>query len=202
MTIPIRLAPSGPVVATFGKGAQLRMEDTTSVMTGSLAVPLVADLICPDGFGQTDAIVLTLATPAAGNLYGAQIEMDVSNASTNAACEVVLYLDVSVDGGANYVNVCKNNHHLGVVANNGGSPPVAIGVFGRPVTLHLKQTLGSALGVVDGTTPSLKLRARASAPDNTGAQCQVDSAAASGGTSVTGLNGTIYMALRESVGAV
>src|SRR6187549_359038 len=63
----IRLSPSGPVIGnteggplSFGPGARLRLSEANSVMGGSLALPTVPDVISPDGFGDIDAIVLTL----------------------------------------------------------------------------------------------------------------------------------------------
>jgi hypothetical protein len=58
--------------------------------------------------------------------------------------------------------------------------------------------LGSSLGIDDSTpTASIKLRARANMPLGAGAALRVSSVAASGGTSVTGLQGTIHMELEE-----
>lgn len=198
MNIPIRLAPSGPVVATFGSGAILRLQDTTSLMTGSAAIPLAPGLICPDGFGATDAIVLTIPTPNALLKYGAELELDVVNNSTSGAQEVVLYLDISIDGGTTYTNFAKNVHHMSVVGQD-PSAHTPIGSNGRTCSVHLPQTLGSALGIDNAAPPaSLKLRARASAPLGVPLPL-VDSVSSSGGTPVTGCNGTIYMSVFEAL---
>lgn len=197
MKADIRLAPSGPVVASFGQGALLRSVDTTSLMTGSTAIPTVAAPICPDGFANTDAIVLTLDNPRADLLYGAEIELDVVNTSTTTAAEVVLYLDISIDGGATYTNYQKNVHHM--TSNGISTLSAPIGSNGRSVSCHIKQLPGAAFGVAGA--PSIKLRARASAPLATGSALTVDSVAASNGSEpITGCNGTIYMALREYLG--
>ena len=58
-TLPIRYSPSGAVIATLGTGARLRLTETNSTMGGSLAIPAAADVISGDGFGTTNAIVLT-----------------------------------------------------------------------------------------------------------------------------------------------
>lgn len=194
----IRLSPSGPVVANssggpldFGPGARLRLTEANSVMGGSLALPTVPDVICPDGFGQTDAIVLTLLKPKAELNYRAMLELEVANTSTNGGGEAVLYLDVSIDGGTTYTNVVKNGHIIrpGVLGDASAQSKRA------QIDVHLTQTLGEALGIVTDTTPSIKLRARAlaaqgnplllvSSPDSV--------------TGVTGLAGTIHMELEET----
>jgi len=199
MTLPIRYSPSGSPIKTatggelrFGPGARLRLTEAQSTMGGSLAVPSdpSAALICPDGFGQTDAIVLTLTAPKQGLEYRAKLSLDVNNTSTNAHAEVVLYLDVSVDGGTTYTNRAKSVHVIGadVTANEV-----------RNCDVYMPLILGSSLGVNDTTgTASIKLRARASAPVGS-PLALVSSIATSGGGggAVSGLNGSIHMELEE-----
>lgn len=189
----IRLSPSGPVVGVAGTGFRLRLDEANSPMTGSQAIPGTPTVICPDGFANTDAIVLTLAAPTTDNNYRAMLELDVLNTSTNVEGEVVLYLDVSVDGGVTYANVAKNVHLIA---------PIPAGITGstaRAASLRLTQTAGVTLGVVAGT-PSIKLRARAQTVSGTAGSLLVSSLATSdGGTPVTNLVGTIHMELEECI---
>jgi hypothetical protein len=196
----IRLAPSGPVIGNtdggpldFGPGARLRLTEANSIMGGSLALPTVPDVISPDGFGDVDAIVLTLLAPKSELKYRANLTLDVLNNTTNAGGEAVLYLDVSLDGGATYTNVVRNSHLVkpGIL---GSADPVA---YSRPVSVWLPQVSGEALGVVTDTTPSIKLRARAQASSGN-PFILANSPAASGGIVVTGLSGTIHMELEET----
>lgn len=195
MTHAVRLSPSGPVLANDdggpfqpGAGARLRLAESTIVMGGSQAVPAEPDVISPDGFGDPDALVLTLASPKEALNYRASLVLDVINTSTNANGEVVLYLDVSTDGGSTYVNRAKNVHVVGAdVAQH----------FARQVQLNLSMLSGADLGVDDSTpTATIKLRARANAP--VGTLLFVSSLPTSGGGSpVSGLDGTIHMQLEE-----
>jgi hypothetical protein len=195
----IRLAPSGPPILNsaggplgFGPGARLRLTEACSVMGGSQAIPTVPDVIAPDGFGATDAIVLTLDSPKEGLNYRANICLDVLNTSTNAEGEVVLYLDVSIDSGATYTNRAKNVHLIGPLEGSGAQA--------RSAQVWLPLITGAALGVVDATPPaSIKLRARAQAvAQGVPGSLLVSSLATSdGGSPVSGLNGTIHMELEE-----
>lgn len=193
----IRLSPSGQPIAnvfggplSFGHGARLRLAEAQSTMSGTDAIPAVADLICPDGFGQTDAIVLTLDNPKQFLYYRANLALDIVNTSTNNEGEVVLYLDVSIDGGVTYTNRAKNVHLI---------PPGVGATAGRQAQVWMPMLSGGSLGLDDATpAPSVKLRARASMPLGTAGTVHVSSLAASdGGTPVTGLNGTIHMELEE-----
>jgi len=195
MTLPVRYSPSGSPIANgggailnFGAGARLRLTEAQSVMGGSQAVPATADVISPDGFGDPDALVLSLAAPKEQLQYRAKLSLDVLNESTNASAEVVLYLDTSVDGGTTYTNRAKCVHKIGADV----VPQEA-----RNVDVYLPLILGVSLGVDDSTpTASLKLRARANAP--VGTLAFVSSLPTSGGGSaVSGCNGTIHMELEE-----
>jgi hypothetical protein len=195
----IRLAPSGPVIGntdggplSFGPGARLRLTEANSVMGGSLALPTIPDVISPDGFGDPDAIVLTLLAPKAELKYRANLALDIQNISTNAGGECVLYLDMSIDGGATYVNVARNSH-LVAAGVLGSAQPVSAS---RQCELWCPQLTGASLGVISNTTASVKLRARALAA-SANPNLLVNSPASSGGIEVQGLSGTIHMELEE-----
>ena len=187
----IRLSPSGPVIGKAtspGPGARLRLTEATSVMGGSQAIPTVPDVISPDGFGVPNPLVLTLDAPKQALHYRANLSLDVNDSSTSPGGEVVLYLDVSLDGGTTYTNRAKNAHTINSTTT---------GVEGRPMQVWLPLTLGSDLGISDATPPaSIKLRARAN--KTLGSGLTVSSLATSNGSSpVSGLNGTIHMELEE-----
>lgn len=187
----IRLSPSGPVIGKAtspGPGARLRLTEATSVMGGSQAIPSVPDVISPDGFGVPNPLVLTLDAPKQALHYRANLSLDVNDSSTSPGGEVVLYLDVSLDGGASYTNRAKNAHTINSTTT---------GVEGRPMQVWLPLTLGTDLGINDATPPaSIKLRARAN--KTLGSGLTVSSLATSnGGSPVSGLNGTIHMELEE-----
>lgn len=189
---PIRLSPSGPIIgkgATPGPGARIRLTEATSVMGGSQAIPTVPDVISPDGFGDPDALVLTLDAPKPDLHYRANLALDVINTSTNEGGEVVLYLDVSLDGGMNFTNRAKNVHVINSTVTD---------TEGRPMQVWLPLTLGSALGIADSSPPpSIKLRARAQLVAGNNAT-MVSSPGTSGGSSpVADLNGSIHMQLEE-----
>lgn len=200
MNLPVRYSPSGAVISntdggpfTPGAGARLRLAEATTTMGGSLAVPAVADVIGPDGFGDPDALVLTLATPKAGLKYRAVLTLDVLNTITNVGAEVVLYLDTSVDGGTTYTNRCRSMHKIGCATDLATDVPNA-----RNIDIHFPMTLGTSLGVDDSAPPAnIKLRARASLPVGTAAGTLVSSASESTGGAVSGCNGTIHMELEE-----
>jgi len=193
----IRLSPSGQPIANqfggpldFGSGARLRLVESNITMTGTTAIPAVADVICPDGFGQTDALVLTLPNPKEFLNYRANLALDIINTSTNNEGQVALYLDVSIDGGATYTNRAKNVHLI---------PPGGAATAARQAQVWMVMFAGATLGILDSTpAPSVKLRARASMPVGTAGTVEVSSLGTSGGgTPVTLLNGTIHMELEE-----
>lgn len=198
MSLPIRYSPSGAVIATMDSGARLRLVEANSTMGGSLAVPAVADVISPDGFGDVDALVLTLQTPKESCKYRAELSLDVYNTATNVEAEIVLYLDTSVDGGTVWTNRCKTSHLIDALNEAGATTKEA-----RSVQANLVLISGESLGVDDSVpTASIKLRARASLPLGTGASVLVSSLASSGGgTPVTGLEGTIHMSFEECLGS-
>jgi len=188
---PIRLSPSGPVIGkigTPGPGARIRLTEATSVMGGIQQIPSVPDVISPTGFGSSAPLVLTLDAPKEALRYRANLSLDVRNTTTGPGNEVVLYLDVSLDGGTTYTNLAKNSHVI-----NGS----ITGVVGRQMQVWLPLVLGSTLGIHDATPPaSIKLRARANqvlTPD-----VEVNSVSSTGGVPpVTDLSGTIHMELEE-----
>lgn len=196
MNPAIRLAPSGPPILNAsggpfapGPGARLRLTETNFTMGGTTSIPTVADVIGPLGFG-TAAAVLSLDTPQAGLEYRAKILLDVINTSTNTDGEVVLYLDVSIDGGTTFINEVANVHHIAAAQANVADA--------RQMELCWLMTKGLDFGVVTGTTPTIKLRARANIPVGVLGQVKVDSLASSNGSiRVTGLAGTIHMELEE-----
>jgi hypothetical protein len=190
---PIRLSPSGPVigkVGTPGPGARIRLTEATSTMGGSQAIPTVPDVIGVNGFGAPPALVLTLDAPKEALSYRANLALDVRNTATSPGGEVVLYLDVSIDGGTTYTNRAKNVHAI--------NSTITDQVEARQMQVWLPLVLGSALGISDATPPaSIKLRARANQAVGSDA-VQVNSQAISGGvTPVSELNGTIHMELEE-----
>jgi hypothetical protein len=196
----LRLSPSGPPIKnsngaplTFGRGARLRLDETNSTMTGSQAIPTVPDVVCPDGFGQTDAVVLTLPLPKQSLNYRAVCLLDIINTSTNTEGEVELYLDTSIDGGTTYTNRAKNSHLIPPLH------PSLTGSSARQAQVNLPMVLGAGLGILDTAPPaSLKLRVRAGISQGSTGLVQVNSLATSGGgTPVTGLNGTIHIELEE-----
>jgi hypothetical protein len=198
MTLPVRYSPSGSPITNaggapllFGPGARLRLTEAQSIMGGSLAIPAVADVISPDGFGDPDALVLTLSAPREQYQYRAKLSLDITNSSTNVGGEVVLYLDTSVDGGTTYTNRVKCVHLIDSIGT--------ADLEARSADVYLPLILGTSLGVDDtAPTASIKLRARASMPVGSTGLVQVSSLATSdGGTPVTGLNGTIHMELEE-----
>lgn len=194
LALPIRYSPSGKVIAEIGTGMQLRLEETNSTMSGSLAVPAVADVISSGGFGVSgSAIVLTLANPKEDNLYRAELSLDVQNTATNVEGQVVLYLDTSVDGGTTWTNRAKTAHLIDAETSSGES---------RQMQINLCLISGESLGVDDSVpTANLKIRARASLAQGSAALVLVNSPASSGGGSpVTNLDGTIHMEFTECLG--
>ena len=189
---PIRLSPSGPVigkVSSSGPGARIRLTEATSTMGGSQSIPTTPDVVSPSGFGMPDALVLTLDAPKEKLNYRANLSLDVINTSTNEGGEVVLYLDVSLDGGANYTNRAKNVHVINSTVTD---------IEGRPMLVWLPLTLGSALGISDSSPPpSIKLRARAQLVAGNNATMVSSPESSGGGSPVSGLNGSIHMELEE-----
>jgi hypothetical protein len=194
MTTPIRLSPSGPIIGGTpvgaGSGVRLRLLEASTPMGGSQAIPTVPEAIGPDGFGAAVPLVLTLDSPKQNLRYRANLSLDVVNNSTNVGGEVVLYLEVSVDGGTTFTSHAQNAH----VINAGHGD-----ITGRQMQVWMPLTLGSALGVNDTTpTATIKLRARANQVLGESDALLVSSLASSHGMPpVIGLNGTIHMELEE-----
>lgn len=192
----IRLSPSGPVIGntaggdlSFGPGARLRLVETNSPMSGALIIPTVPDVLSPFGFGDVNAIVLSLPTPKAELEYRGKLVLDVQNQSTNLGGQVILYLDVSVDGGATYTNRVANAHEC--------PPAVAGQLYTRQCEVWMPLLSGEFLGVITNTTPSIKLRARAQRNSNLDPML-VSSLASTTGIIVGGLAGSIHMELEEA----
>jgi hypothetical protein len=189
---PVRLSPSGPVIgkaSSPGPGARIRLSEATSVMGGSQAIPTVRDVISPGGFGVPTPLVLTLDAQKEALHYRANLAIDVINSATSPGGEVVLYLDVSIDGGTTYTNRAKSAHIINSTTTE---------VEGRQMQVWLPFMLGSALGISDATPPAnIKLRARANQVLGSSAVAVSSLATLDGGTPVDGLNGTIHMELEE-----
>jgi hypothetical protein len=188
---PIRLSPSGPIIgkATPGPGARIRLTEATSVMGGSQAIPTVPDVISPDGFGNPTAVVLTLDAPKPDLHYRANLALDVINTSTNEGGEIVLYLDVSLDGGTSFTNRAKNVHIINATVED---------VEARQMQVWFPLTLGSDLGISESTPPaSIKLRARANRVVGTSALMVSSLGTSNGDVPVSDLNGSIHMELEE-----
>ncbi len=189
---PIRLSPSGPIIGKAtspGLGARLRLTEASSVMGGSQSIPTVPDVIGPGGFGVPAGLVLTLDAPKEALHYRANLSLDVLNSSTNDGGEVVLYLDVSVDGGTTYTNRAKNAHTINSTVTE---------VEGRQMQVWLPLTPGADLGVSDATPPaSIKLRARANRVLGSSSLVVSSDGTSNGSVPVSGLNGTIHMELEE-----
>ena len=189
---PIRLSPSGPIIGkanSLGPGARLRLTEATSVMGGSQSIPTVPDVIGPDGFGAPAALVLTLDAPKQALHYRANLALDVINTETNPGGEVVLYLEVSIDGGTTFTNRAKNAHVIDGKTSD---------AEGRQMQVWLPLTLGSDLGISDATPPgSIKLRARANRVVGSSSLLVSSLGTSHGDSSVSGLNGSIHMELEE-----
>jgi len=194
----VRLAPSGPPILNeaggaleFGRGARLRLAEAVTPMTGDDSIPAEADLICPDGFGNADALTVTLTSPKASLNYRANLALDLANTSDTDEGEVVLFLEVSIDGGATYTTRAKNAH---LISPGGEAITVA-----RQAQVWMPLVSGAALGINDAAPPaSIKVRARAGLVVGVEGTVFVNSLATSGGGApVAGLNGTIHLELEE-----
>ena len=188
---PIRLSPSGPIIgkgATPGPGARIRLTEATSPMGGSQAIPSTPDAIGPDGFGMP-ALVLTLDAPKPNLRSRANLALDVINTSTNEGGEVVLYLDVSIDGGTTFTNRAKNVHVINYTVTD---------VEARQMQVWFPLTLGSDLGISETAPPAnIKLRARANRAVGTSSLMVSSMATSDGDSPVSDLNGSIHMELEE-----
>jgi hypothetical protein len=198
----IRLSPSGPVIANStggqfdpGHGARLRLDELQSTMSptggGSGAVPTSQSVIASDGFGGAAPLSLSFASPKEGLKYRADLRLDLFNVSTSHNAVVVLFLETSIDGGSNWTTRSKSAHviqpQLGVGAEDNGQA--------RQASLSLELTPGSSLGVVDGTTTTIRFRP--SAQLTTGSLGDVEVSSLTSDGSVSGLDGTIHMMIEE-----
>lgn len=190
-TKPIRLSPSGPIIGSgdSGSGARLRLAEAISTIGGTTLIPSADSdtaILSVDGFPDPspfDPITVSLDDPSPELKYRAFCELDVRNDTTGVLGEVVIYLDLSLDGEASWWPITKTGHK--VSSETDGRPGV------RPVTGWIPIQLGSLLHVADGS-PSITLRARVLQP--TSALCYVDSDPSTG---VSGVQGTIHMVLEE-----
>ncbi len=182
MNIPIRLAPSGPVVATMGAGAQLRLVEATTTSINANTIPTVpAVLGNPIGSATFGPLILT--KPAPTNNYRATVVADVYNPTTNVLAQVELYLDVSKDG-INWTQAASNSHQVGF----GGS---------RQIRLDMSMRAGSALAVA-ANDATLQLRCRIGASAN-GGNVLLVGPTTPGGDPLSA--GAVDMQLMELVGA-
>jgi hypothetical protein len=122
-------------------------------MGGSQAIPTVPDVISPDGFGVPTPLVLTLDALKEALHYRANLALDVINSTTSPGGEVVLYLDVSIDGGTTYTNRAKNAHVINSTCQESTEARPASAVLPRPssarsasVTPHGRQTSSCGRG--------------------------------------------------------
>lgn len=198
----IRLSPSGPIIGNttdgkleFGPGARLRLNEIESTVVaaggGTLAVPTSQAVICSDGFSGASELGRSLVAPKAGLRYRADLRLDLFNITSSQNCVVCLFLETSVDEGVTWTTRAKNAHvlqpQLGVGAEDNGQA--------RECSLTMVQALGSTLGVVDGTTTSIRFRAAAQLSTGSFGNVLASSDASDG--TVTGLNGTVYLAAEE-----
>ena len=191
---PIRLSPSGPIIGKAtspGPGARIRLTEATSPMGGSQSIPSTPEVISPDGFGSSTPLMLTLDAPKADLHYRANLALDVINTSTSEGGEVVLYLDVSIDGGTTFTTRAKNVHAINTTEGESD-------VEARQMQVWFPLTLGSDLGIHDTTPPaSIKLRARAQRVVGSSGLLVSSRATSDGDSPVSDLNGTIHMELEE-----
>ena len=194
MTEQIRLSPSGKPIEnagggplTFGEGARLRLTEGQIPMGGStkiLGTALASSAISEDGFGvpaTTNPFVLDFINPKPNLNYRACMSLELINADPSAFGRVLLFVDVSVDGGTVWNNAAVSS--WAVYANSITSGETTI--VGNQVTALAMLTLtpGSVLGVT-ALTGALKFRVRAQMV--TGNDVDVFSEAANGETALTG----------------
>lgn len=195
MSQKVRLSPSGPVLFEIGSGARLRLTESESTMGGTVNVPTTQSQLCTDGFDGSSPIVVSLATPKEANRYRADLRLDLFNVTSSHNAIVCLYLESSVDGGSTWTTRAKNAHviqpSLGVGSEDNGAA--------REASLSFVMTMGESLGVIDGTTTSIRFRG--SARLVTGALGDVTVSSLASATE-TNLNGTVYIALEECLGDV
>jgi hypothetical protein len=204
----IRLAPSGPPIENaaggpldFGAGARLRLTEGQILMGGSTTIPTTAtttSIVSEDGFGAPaplNPFVLELLNPKPGLSYRALMRLDVVNLDASNVGSVVLYLDVSVNGGGLWTEVQGQRHDI--YPNTYVQGESTLNGNNRQVELSLPLTLGSLLGIVGGLTPtpSILFRVRAQSASASTAELRVqsvDSVAA-----ITGLVGQLQFWVEE-----
>jgi hypothetical protein len=190
MTLPIRYSPSGTVIANIGAGFRIRCVEELSVMGGSSAIPTIASTICTDGFGGADPVLLELDNPQAASKYRAELRCDLFNTTSATNSVIALSIQTSVDEGDTWTTRVLNAHivqpQLGVGVEDNGQA--------REASVTMVMISGTALGIVDGTTEKLQVRAQATS-DGSGT---VMSSPAE--LSVFDSAGTIHLLLEECIG--
>ncbi len=121
MNQPIRLSPSGPVIANAaggpfapGPGARVRLVEATTTIAGTSGVLLIpstpTEIANPPG---TTNFRVQLPDPNSALEYRATIICDVLNPTTNANASVELYIDTSSDAGSTWHEQVSNSHLVG-----------------------------------------------------------------------------------------
>lgn len=194
----IRVSPSGPFIENsanapleFGPGAMLRLVEAQGIVAGTIAVSSVP-LEVASSLGGND-FRLTLTAPNPGKAYRATVTCDVVNTTTSTSATVELYLQSSVDGGANWHTQASNTHKVNGVGSATGNPAA------RNIRLDLVLTDGGSLDITSlPQTPSILFRAMigtasGGAPDVVRIDSITTPSPGVPGTSV----GTVYFGLSE-----
>jgi hypothetical protein len=190
MTLPIRYSPSGTVIADIGAGFRIRCVEELSTMGGSSAIPTIASTICTDGFGGADPVLLELDNPKAANQYRAELRCDLFNTTSGTENVIALSIQTSVDEGDTWTTRVLNAHvvqpQLGVGTEDNGQA--------REASVTMVLVSGADLGIVDGTTEKLQVRAQARSQ---GSGTLISSSATVGVFEDTA--GTIHLLLEECI---
>lgn len=143
----IRLSPSGPVLGTLSQSPLRVAEDTGSLESALVLTGGVQDI--------NSALRAELEPPFdASHYFSAECDIDISNSSTNTEAVVLVYLQVSYDGGGSFTEVHSERHTIGA---NGASALRQI----QPVRFHAPPTALSSWGTVPADPDSMIMRAAA-----------------------------------------
>lgn len=153
MNIPLRVPPSGPVIATLGTGALLRLVEATTTSINANTIPTVPAVI-GNPIGSATFPPLSMQHPDPAKNYRATVVCDVYNPTTNVLAQVELYIDTSRDAGATWQEQASNSHQVGF----GGS---------RQIRLDLPMRPGSTFPVQAGDA-AVQVRCRIGASANGG----------------------------------